>query len=313
MTARLELRLGITPRPHTRALLDGSVQADGVHLVFEDVGRRQRNAGTERHRAIVAGDLDGGEFSTSSLFLARQRGIGLIALPIFLARGHSHRSMYCYEAAPIQTPSDLRGKRVTVHRYNNTVAVWMRALLAGEYGVRAREIHWYVGEDEVEGEPTPRDVTLHRIPEPASPQQIAELLSRGELDAGLEAYLQPGPGIRRIVEDFRRAEADYYRRRGVLPIYHTLTLQASLLRQHPWLAQSLLDAFRAARKLAPTYSSEAEREEAAWEATVFDEDPFAYRLGACEQRTLETLGRLLLAEGLLAHPIAPETLFACAG
>jgi 4,5-dihydroxyphthalate decarboxylase len=313
MVTKLELRLGLTPRPHTRALLDGTVEPDGVRLVFEDVGRRQRNAGTERHRGIVAGRLDGGEFSTSSLFLARQSGIKLIALPVFLARGHSHRSMYCHDAAPIQTPSDLRGKRVTVHRYNNTVAVWMRALLASEYGVSASEIHWYVGEDEIEGEPAPKGILLHRIPEPASPPQITELLSRGELDAGLEAYLQPGPGIRRIVQDFRSAEADYYRRRRVLPIYHTLALQGTLLENHPWLARSLLDAFRAARKLAPNYSGEAEREEAAWEATVFDEDPFAHRLGVCEQRTLETLGRLLLDEGLLSRPIAPESLFACAG
>jgi 4,5-dihydroxyphthalate decarboxylase len=313
VTKPLEFRLGLTGRPHTRALLDGTVQAKGVNLVFEQVGRRQRNAGTERHKAIVSGALDGGEFSTSSLFLARQSGVPLIALPIFLARGHSHRSMYCHELAPIQSPCDLTGKRVTVHRYNNTVAVWMRALLATEYGVNPSQVHWFVGEDDIEGEPAPRDIVLNKIPEPASPAQIVEMLSRGELDAGLEAYLEPGPGIRRIVEDFRGAEAEYYRRRGVLPIYHTLTLQASLLDAHPWLAESLLDAFREARRMAPRYSSEAESEEAAWEAEVFDADPFGHVLGDCELRTLGELGRLLFSEGSLTQPIAPQSLFACAG
>src|SRR5688572_1026902 len=115
MASALDLRFGLTPRPHTRALIDGAARAKGVNLIFEQVGRRQRNAGTERHKAIVSGALDGGEFSTSSLFLARQSGVPLVALPIFLARGHSHRSMFCHDQAPIHTPSDLRAKRVTVH------------------------------------------------------------------------------------------------------------------------------------------------------------------------------------------------------
>ena len=314
MAAPLELRLGLSPRPITRALVDGTVQPEGVRLIcVEDFGRGQRNAGTARHRAIVSGALDGGEFSMSSLFLARQRGIGLVALPIFLARGYCHRSMYRHASAPIRTPSDLRGKRVTVHRYNNTVAVWMRALLAGDYGVSAHEIQWYVAEDDLEGEPAPTGVPLFRVPQPAGPQQVVEMLASGQLDAALEAYLRPGPGIRRIIEDFRDVEAAYYRRTRVLPIFHTLVLQADLLEQHGWLARSLLDAFRAARGLAPGYSSDAERAEAFWEEAVLDDDPYAHHLGSCERRTLDELARLLLNEGLLARPLSPETLFACAG
>lgn len=314
MAPTLELRLGLSPRPHTRALLDGTVQPEGVRLIcLEDFGGGQRNAGTARHRAIASGAVDGGEFSMSSLFLARQRGIGLVALPIFLARGFNHRSMYCHDASPIRAPSDLSGKRVTVHRYNNTVAVWMRALLASDYGVAARDVDWYVAEDDLEGEPAPRGVSVHRIPEPSGPQHVVELLARGELDAALESYLQPGPGIRRIIEDFPEVEAGYYQRTGVLPIFHTLVLREELVEQHPWLARSLLDAFRAARGLAPGYFSDAERAESLWEEAVLDDDPYAHHLGTCERRTLEELARLLLSEGLLARPLAPETLFVCGG
>jgi 4,5-dihydroxyphthalate decarboxylase len=310
----LELRLGLSARPHTQALLDGTVEPEGVRLVWiEEFGDGVRNRGTARHRAIVSGELDGGEFSTSSLFLAHQRGARLVALPVFIARGFCHGAMYCHTAAPIQTPSDLRGKKVTVHRYNNTVAVWMRALLASDYGVAAHDVEWYVAEDDLEGEPAANGVSVHRIPEPSGPQHVVEMLARGDLDAGLEQYLRPQTGIRHIVADHRAVEADYYRRAGVLPIYHTLVLRTQLLNEHPWLARSLLDAFRAARGLAPSYYSQADRAEAFWYEAVLDEDPFAHHLGSCERRTLDELGRLLLAEGLLKKPIATETLFACAG
>src|SRR5919109_1453564 len=87
MSAPLELTLGLNRTPFTEALFTGEVQPDGIHLTcLSDFSQGLDNTG-ERHRQILAGKLDGGECSTSSFFLARDRGVPLVALPVFPARG----------------------------------------------------------------------------------------------------------------------------------------------------------------------------------------------------------------------------------
>jgi 4,5-dihydroxyphthalate decarboxylase len=82
----LPLTIGLNPSPYTQALFDGSVRPKGVELNLQSrFGEGLDNVGA-RHRAIIAGELDGGELSISSFILARLRGVPLKALPVFLSR-----------------------------------------------------------------------------------------------------------------------------------------------------------------------------------------------------------------------------------
>ena len=77
----LPLTIGLNPSPYTQALFDGSVRPKGVELNLQSrFGEGLDNVGA-RHRAIIAGELDGGELSISSFILARLRGVPLKALP----------------------------------------------------------------------------------------------------------------------------------------------------------------------------------------------------------------------------------------
>ena len=307
----LDLTLGLSAKPHTRAILDGSVQPAGLRLTCINDFGTGGNVGTERHRRILAGELAGGEFSAASLLMARSRGARLTALPVFLARGFCHRSMFCRTDAPIQGPADLRGKHVTVHRYNNTVAVWMRAVLQSEYGVSAEEIHWYVSENDLDGEGAPTGVDVRRIVGSSDHRYGAELVAAGKLDAVLEAFIyEPFAGIRRIVPDHREAEAAWFHRTGALPIFHVLVLQSYLLEQHPWLADSLTQAFHEAQRAAPRFYTESQRAEVDWQASALGRPPDSCTLGECERRSLQMMHDLLLAEGLLARSVEVESVFA---
>ena len=48
-------------------------------------------------------------------------------------------------------PEDLRGKRVGVPEYSITAAVWIRGFLSDDYGIKASDVEWFTGGQEVPG------------------------------------------------------------------------------------------------------------------------------------------------------------------
>ena len=313
MSDRIELTLGMERTPLTAALFEGDVKPEGIQLtVNREFGGGLQNTG-ERHREILEGKLPGGEFSTSSFLLAKYRGVPLRALPVFLARAFHYGHIFCHDEAPIQTPQDLAGKKVTVHRFNSTTPVWTKGLLQNEYGVPLESIQWFVAESDLKGEEPPATVQLQRIPEPATREKAVEMLASGALDAALEPYVRPGPGIRRVVENYREESDAYFHRTGILPITHTVVLREQLLDEHPWVGPSLLEAFRESRRRAPMYAKPAQMDEYVWLEGVVGEDPYAFRLGECERRAFAELSRYQMQQGLRKTPVDVDSLFALTG
>lgn len=314
MAEPIKLTLGMAVTPRTRALFDGTVQPEGIELRCESrFGDGLDNTGA-RHRAIIGGAIDGGECSTSSLILARLRGISLRGLPIFLSRQFRHRCIFCPVTSTLNHPSELKGKRVSAHRYNATTAVWLRGLLQEEYGVSAEQMEWYVAEPDVGEEaasPPPKSVTVNFIPPPKTREHAIELVENGEIDAALEPYgsLAKNPKLRRLLKDHHREEADYFRRTQVIPVIHTLVLQEELVEKAPWIIESLMAAFRKARALDEKYMTEEERNEARWLREAIGYDPFAYTFDASTQKSLKALIRCQMQQGLVKREPALEELF----
>jgi 4,5-dihydroxyphthalate decarboxylase len=314
MAESVKLTLGFAVTARTRALFDGTIRPEGIELRCESqFGSGLDNTGA-RHRAILGGIIDGGECSTSSLILARMRGASLRGLPIFPARQFRHRCIFCPATSTLSHPSELKGKRVSAHRYNATTAVWLRGLLQNEYGVSAEQMEWFVAEpdvgEEAAGSP-PKSVTINFIPSPRTREHAIELVEKGAIDAALEPYgsLAKNPKLRRLLKDHRRDEADYFRRTQVIPVIHTLVLQEKLVAKQPWVANSLLSAFRKARSLAEKYMNEEEMEEARWLSETVGYDPYGYSFDVSTRKSLETLIRYQLQQGLLQREPALEELF----
>lgn len=303
------LKLGMADTPLTRALFERIVVPDGLEVEFQsEFGGGLSNTG-ERHRRILAGELDGGEFSTASFLLARARGVALTALPVFLARGFRHRFLFCHEHSSVQQPSDLAHKRVTVHRYNSTTAVWAKGLLQNQYGVSPGSIAWMVAEDDLPGEAAPPNVTLKRIPPPLTREHAVEMLRRGEVEGALEPYVKPGPGIRRILPEYPAEEARYFRETGVFPIIHTLVVNEARLRENPSAARSLYDAFCRSAAAASRFRTEAERAEIDRVGRMIGQDPYTHRLGPSERAALSALSGYLVQQGVIHSPPNWESAF----
>lgn len=313
MTAT-SLTLGFNPAPNTRSLIDGSVRPEGIEFhVQTQFSEGFDNVGA-RHRSIIKGEINGGELSISSFILARLRGVRLRAFPVFLSRRFRHRCFYCPANSPLRDPTELAGKKVTVHRYNATTPVWLKGILQNEYGVKPQSVEWFVAEPDIEEEslhPPPPEICVRFIPPPCTREHAIELLEQGEFDAALEPYqaLSSNSKLRRIFSDHRKVEEQFFRQTGAFPINHLLVLREHFAEEHPWIVESLLAAFRESESVADRYRGEKEKAEAEWERKVMGE-PFAYSLKKGPAlRSLATLMEYQLQQGILDQKPDIESLF----
>lgn len=314
MPEALDLTLGLSPTPLTKALFERAVEPERINLDCRSrFSEGYDNIGA-RHRWIIEGKIPGGELSTSSFILARTRGAPLKALPVFLSRNFRHHCIYCPPASPLQNPSELKAKSVAVHRYNSTTAVWLRGLLQNEYGVKPESMDWYVVENDIGEEalyPPPERVRVQFIPAERTRERAIQMVELGQIDAALEPYsdLKNNPRLRCLCKDYHREEAEYFHRTGVLPVIHTLVLREDIVADHPWVVRNIMTAFRRARALEEQYLSDGDKREADWLREVVGGDPYGYLLDSCARRSLETLIDYQVQQGILQQRPVLEDLF----
>src|ERR1700694_4438639 len=128
----LKLSIAVGDYDRMRPLMDGFVQIDGVDPIFlrltpEDIF----------FRAMRHAEFDVCELSLSSFSVRTARGdCPYVGVPVFPSRAFRHTSIYIRIDRGIESPADLKGRRVGVPEYQVTANVWARAVLEDEYGVR---------------------------------------------------------------------------------------------------------------------------------------------------------------------------------
>ena len=317
---KLQLSIAMGDYDRTRALLDGSVQIDGVDPVFMTLSPEEMF-----FRAMRSGDFDISELSFSSYLVKHSKGdCPYIAVPVFLSRAFRHTSIYVRKDR-IERPEDLKGKRIGLPEYQLTAHVWARALLQDDFGVRPSDVQWVRGGIESPGRPEkirlqlPADVRIEDAPEGTT---ISELLDRGEIDGFIaprppSAAALANPNVGWLFDDPTAVAKDYFRRTGVFPIMHVCAVRKTLAQQHPWLPMALTKAFTQAKdaaleKLSDTSATKVtlpfveEQLKAARE--TMGADFWSYGVAA-NRRTLETFVRHHHAQGLSARLVTIEELF----
>ena len=164
--AKLNLSVAVGDYDRTRALIDGSVQIDGVDPVYMTLVPEEIF-----FRAFRAAEFDICELSLSSYTVkTAQSDCPYIAVPAFVSRAFRHTSVYV-RTDRIKKPEDLKGRKVGVPEYQLTANVWARAFLEDDYGVKRSDIHWIRGGIEEAGRPEkitvklPPGVRLDNAPE----------------------------------------------------------------------------------------------------------------------------------------------------
>ena len=258
---KLQLSIGMASNPRTWPILDGQATADGIELIPSVVHPSELF-----WRQLRFADFDVSEMSFSSLMMARANGDDRwVGLPIFTTRRFFHTEILVRRDSGIQTPADLKGRRVGVPEYQQTAALWTRGILQHEFGVTPKDMQFWMermpshSHRRATGFTSPPGVTIHQIP---PEKNIGTMMLSGELEATLlyivnsnlidrsTADLWHHPDIRPMFPDILAEGARYYRKTGIYPINHGMVIRREIAEKHPWAILNLLKAFERANEIA---------------------------------------------------------------
>jgi 4,5-dihydroxyphthalate decarboxylase len=110
-----------------------------------------------------------------------------------------------------------------------------------------------------------------------------------------------------------RLEAEWFRRTGIYPTHGLLVVKDRLLKQHPWLAQSLYTAFTEAKaryleRLKSGEANSAEDRRYRDLTAVVGADPLPYGIKA-NLPTIEALIDYAIQQGLMPRRLSVDELF----
>ena len=252
--SKLKLSIAMGNYDRTRPLVDGDVQIDGTDPVYMLLSPEEMF-----FRAFRDVAFDVSELSLSSFSVKTAAGTNpYVGVPVFPSRAFRHTAICIRTDRGINSPADLKGRRIGTPEYQLTACVWARALLQDEYGVNPSDITWVRGGMETPGRPEkiplqlPPDIRIETAPEDVT---LSQMLERGEIDGIIgprapSCFEQGNPQVGWLFPDPSRTAADYFRRTGIFPIMHVLGVRRELTEQHPWLPMAVAKAFGEAKSIA---------------------------------------------------------------
>ena len=248
---KVALTAALADYDHVRDLALGRVQADGIELTCLTLPIEEIF-----FRFIVYREWEVSEISFAKyVSLTAQGDESYWAIPVFPSRVFRHSSIFVHDGGPIASVQDLKGRRVGLPEWAQTAAVYSRGFLQHQYGLDLASIEWVqagvnqAGRIEKVEIDLPPGVKLTRRPD----KSLNEMLLTGEIDAALaarapDAFLAGDTRIRRLFQNYREVEEEYYRDTGIFPIMHTVAVRRDVLQNYPWVPRNLFKAFDEARR-----------------------------------------------------------------
>jgi 4,5-dihydroxyphthalate decarboxylase len=319
---RLRLTFSCWDYDRTRALADGSVQPEGIDLVYLMQPVEETFFRMLRYR-----EFDCSEMSLSSYVASLDaEEPPFIAIPAFPSRFFRHSCIFISAKSGIRKPEELKGRRVGVPEYQMTAPVWIRGILSDDHGVKVTDLEHFSGGEEEPGRDEKIRLNLPpsiKVKPIGATQTLAQMIAEGEIDALVTArapstfHTRPDK-VQRLFPAYVEEEKAYYRRTKIFPIMHTVVIRRDVYQRTPWVAQSLYKALAAAKAKA----FELYRQTAALPAMLpwfvahveetrreMGEDWWPYGLAA-NRHVLDTFLRYHHEQGLSKRRFAPEELFA---
>jgi len=310
-----------------QALIDGRVAVENADVVFEVSSIGEMNThilSGPQTRAVTEIGL-----SPYMLAFANEGFRDYSLIPVFPLRVFRHRSIFIRTDRGIETPEDLRGKRVATPGYSSTSLTWIRGIMQHEYGVNPEDVTWVISSKDssadLSGGPSkqenvlPTGLTIDTGPEG---KDESDLLADGDVDALFHAaepraYLEGNPLVARLFADYRSTERAYYAETGIFPIMHAVAMRNDVIDANPWLPEAVFDAYSAAKQLAyqrlrkkawfedsvPWIGQEVEETRG-----LMGDNYWPYGI-APNREALETLFRYLHEQGLASRQLRVEEVF----
>lgn len=322
----LPLSLDCGPYDRTQALRTGEVKPAGIDLTYVVPDEeRQVFARMIQNQAFDLAEMAAMYYLVRSTQSHGGDPFPFVGLPVFPSRAFRHGYVFVNTGAGIKSPQDLEGRSVGCTEFRNTASVWIRGLLQNEYDVDLDSITWFEGGVNRPVPPSMRlDLQMYRPTEsthiPAG-ATLSDMLAAGELDAVVSPRVPDSlrtPAVARLLPDFAERERSYYQETAVFPIMHIVVMRRNLYDRHPWVADSMYQAFVEAkaramdllrRSGAPVTMLPWQLESVERMDSLLGPNPWVYGLEQ-NRPTLETLLTYLVQQGFLEESVDPATLFA---
>jgi 4,5-dihydroxyphthalate decarboxylase len=270
------------------ALKDGRVTSGLVELDFADV----KVSNTAFKPLVRDAKFDLGELAIVTFLQAKTYGKPYALIPAtVVGRGQLHTIAYVPEHGALG-PRDLNGKTVGVRAYTQTTGVWVRGILAQDYGVDIDSIKWVTFEEgHVAEYADPPNV--RRAPEG---KQLVQMLLDGELDAAIVGDKFPDPRLKPLIPEPEAANRKWSQGHGGVPINHMLVIRESLARSRPDVVREVYRLFQEAKQAELARTG------------VPALDPWRFGIEA-NRRSLEIVIDYALGQGLIPRRLAVDDLF----
>jgi 4,5-dihydroxyphthalate decarboxylase len=253
----------------------------------------------------------------------------LVGIPVFPFRIFRHGFIFCKRASSINGPQELKGRKIGCPEWVQTASVWLRGLLAEEYGVTPRNCeyhtpavhHWDEGDEATERK-LPDGSVIHKLELGGKDdgEVLDSQLLEGRLDAVIgarppESFLRGDPRVKRLIENYREVEAAYYKKTGIFPIMHVLVARKESVERDPDLPRKLFDLFVRARRMGSEQTRKDSGLSIVWkesyqeeEQKIFQRDPYEYGL-AKNRHVIESFLSYCYDQGVTRKKIEPKELF----
>ena len=242
-----------------RALLDGRVTVEGCSHSFEETGIGPLN----NHAFFGPQTRDVTEIGLIPYILAYSNDDfrDYILLPIPILRLFRHKSIFVRTDRGIRTPAELRGRKVATVGYSSSGLTHVRGVLQEEYGVKPEEIEWISTQKDSASNLTggvsdwekvrPEGVKITDAP---ADEDESSLLISGQVDAIFhpaepKVYQDRNPIVERLFKDHRSVESAFYKKTGMFPIMHCISIKRETAEKHPWLPKAVFEAYSKAKQI----------------------------------------------------------------
>jgi 4,5-dihydroxyphthalate decarboxylase len=270
-------------------------------------------------RMVRSLEFDITEMAITTYMCAREHGVPITAIPVFLVRGFHHGAIAVNRGSGVEHPKDLEGRKVGVNRgYTVTTGVWARGVLHDEYGVDLDRVTWVLsGDEHVEAYRPPANVVPLDQVVPGG-GKLGDLVAAGTLDAAVGADVDH-PDVVPLIHDPVDAGYAALVARGHYPINHLVVVRDDVLERLPDLAADLFGAFTESKQRYlsrlldgdpeplenPTGVDEMHRRV----AEITGADPLPYGIGP-NRAVLDELIRHAVDQHILSSAPDVESLFA---
>ena len=208
--AKLKLTIAFDKYDYLQPLRDGLIQPEGIDLNLITV-----ESGIRHERMFHHGEYDACEFSMSSYLVARGQEVDwLQAIPFFPRRMWGHKFCFIRARSGIKKPADLKGRRIGLRSYENTLALVTKGMLMNSYDLGVSDVTWVIVNKETVGPKLPASIKVEFV---EGKPKLEDLLVEGKVDAEVEPdlpqrWIRGEKTVERLFPDIETEEKAYYQR-----------------------------------------------------------------------------------------------------